>query len=77
MELKSWLEAESGRSAKLAEQIGRSKTAISLWKDAGVPLGCIPAVARLTGYAVTEGELLRHAMDARIKRSQAEPREAA
>lgn len=77
MELKSWLEAEAGRSAKLAEQVGRSKTAISLWKEAGVPLDCIPAVSKFTGYAVTEGELLRHAMEARIKRSNTEPREDA
>ena len=64
MELHEWLDKpeNKGKASWLAEQLGRSKTAVSLWRDEGVPLPLIPQVANMTGGQVTEDDLLRHAL---------------
>ena len=62
MDLHTWLDENKGRAAWLAEQLGRSKTAVSLWRDQGVPLPLIPKVAALTENAVTAEAMLLHAM---------------
>ena len=63
-DLHTWLDLpeNKGKAAWLAAQLGRSKTAVSLWRDEGVPLPLIPAIARLTDGAVTEEGMLRHAL---------------
>ena len=65
MDLHTWLDENKGRAAWLAEQLGRSKTAVSLWRDQGVPLPLIPRVAALTENAVTPEAMLMHAMQCR------------
>lgn len=67
MDLHDWLDLpeNKGKAAWLAEQIGRSKTAVSLWRDEGVPLALIPKIAALTGGAVNENDMLHHAMRAK------------
>ncbi len=62
MELHEWLDAEKGRAVWIAEKIGRSKAAVSLWRDEGVPLPLIPRIADITAGQVSEVEMLRHAM---------------
>lgn len=69
MELHAWLDAEKGRASWLAEQTGRGRAAVSLWRTEGVPLAMIPRVAELSGGAVSEDEMLRHAMQCRLARA--------
>lgn len=68
MELHQWLDLPEnrGRAVWLAKKLGRSKGAVSFWRDDGVPLNLIPRIARLTDGAVTEEAMLRHAMRCRI-----------
>lgn len=65
MELHTWLDRpeNKGRAVWIADQLGRSKAAVSLWRDEGVPLPLIPKIAALTFGAVTEDAMLRHAME--------------
>lgn len=53
MNLKSWLEAEKGRSAALAEHFSKTPAAISQWKTNGVPVALMRAVRDFTGGEVT------------------------
>lgn len=78
MELHEWLDLpeNKGKAAWLAEQLGRSRTAVSLWRDEGVPLPLIPRIAALTDGAVEENDMLRHAMHCKTP-SPAEPMKAA
>jgi hypothetical protein len=62
MDLHTWLDGDKGRATWLAEQLGRSKTAVSLWRNEGVPLALIPRIAELIGGAVTVEAMLMHAM---------------
>jgi hypothetical protein len=64
MDLHQWLDKpeNKGKAAWLAEQLKRSKTAVSLWRDEGVPLALIAQVSRLTGGEVSEDDMLRHAL---------------
>ena len=62
MTLHEWLDANAGKATWLAEQLGRSKTAVSLWRGEGVPLPLIPRIEELTGGAVTRDSMLRHAL---------------
>jgi hypothetical protein len=62
MELHQWLDENPGKAAWLAAQLGRSKTAVSLWRSEGVPLPLIPRISALTKRAVGEDDMLRHAM---------------
>ena len=64
MELHAWLDIpdNNGKASWLALQLVRSKTAVSLWRDQGVPLPLIPRVAELTDNAVTVEAMLLHAM---------------
>lgn len=64
MDLHTWLDLPEnhGKAVWLAEQLDRSKTAVSLWRDVGVPLPLIPQVSKLTNGVVTEEAMLRHAL---------------
>lgn len=64
MELHQWLDKpeNKGKAAWLAEQLNRSKTAVSLWRDEGVPLPLIPRIVEITEGAVTAHEMLQHAL---------------
>lgn len=67
MDLHTWLDlpANKGKATWLAAQLGRSKTAVSLWRYEGVPLQLIPVISGLTGGLVSEDAMLRHAMRAK------------
>lgn len=69
MDLHTWLDANPGKAAWLAEQLERSKTAVSLWRDAGVPMPLMPRIEALTGGAVTASEMLKHALECRTRSS--------
>jgi len=81
MELHEWLDKpeNDGKATWLAGQLDRSKTAVSLWRDQGVPLPLIPKVAALTGGTVTEEAMLKHALRCKVAPAQvdAASREAA
>ena len=64
MELHTWLDQPEnvGKSAWLADQLARSKAAVSLWRTEGVPMPLMRQVARLTGDAVSVDAMLRHAL---------------
>lgn len=63
MELHEWLDhpENDGKATWLADQLDRSKTAVSLWRSQGVPLPLIPKIAALCP-GVTEDAMLRHAL---------------
>jgi hypothetical protein len=67
MELHQWLDMpeNAGKATWLADQLSRTKAAVSLWRESGVPLGLIPRVAEVTGGAVTVDAMLQHAMRCR------------
>lgn len=65
MNLHKWLDGETGRSKWLAEQLGVSRTAVSLWRDNGVPMEHWPRIVDLTDSAVHVLDLAEHAMNAR------------
>lgn len=73
MELHAWLDLpeNKGKAIWLARQIGRSKTAVSLWRDEGIPLHLIPRIAELTCGQVTEDAMLRHALERRVQKQAA------
>jgi len=68
MDLHTWLDAETGRASALADALGVSKTAVSLWRDAGVPLSHMPDIAKHTGGAVTVTEMAQHAVERKASR---------
>jgi len=79
MDLKTWLEAEKGRAAALAEHIGVTAARVSQWKKDGVPLAHMKVVRDFTNGAVSleemvpgEGRLKADAPSAQDRRSTAE-----
>jgi DNA-binding transcriptional regulator YdaS (Cro superfamily) len=63
MDINTWLEAEKGRSATLAEHFGVTPSAVSQWKKNGVPLDFMKAVREFTGGAVTLDEMVPEAAE--------------
>lgn len=63
MELHEWLDKPEnrGKAIWLADQLERSKTAVSLWRDEGVPLPLMPRIAELCP-GVSLDSMLRHAL---------------
>jgi len=75
MELHTWLEQpeNSGKAAWLAEQLGRSKAAVSLWRTEGVPMPLMRRVSDLTAGVVSVESMLSHALCCKTaKRATAE-----
>jgi DNA-binding transcriptional regulator YdaS (Cro superfamily) len=64
MDLKTWLEAQTGRSSALAEHFGLTRAAISQWKTNGVPLRHMKAVREFTGDEVGLEEMVPPMQDA-------------
>lgn len=64
MELHTWLDKpeNAGKAAWLADQLSRSKAAVSLWRSEGVPMPLMRQVAKLTDGAVSVDAMLRHAL---------------
>jgi hypothetical protein len=66
---------EPGRARRLAEFLSCSKTAVSLWRDNGVPMDRMQPISEFTQGDVSVDDMLRHAFDARTR--QATPPEPA
>jgi hypothetical protein len=64
MDLHAWLDlpGNDGKAAWLAGEIGRSKAAVSLWRESGVPMHLMPQIEKLSGGIVTVDAMLRHAL---------------
>lgn len=58
MRFHEWLDAERGRSTKVAEHFGVSLSAVSQWRTNGVPVDNILAVHKLTDGEVSLNEML-------------------
>lgn len=58
MDLNTWLDAEKGRSAAMAAHFGRTRAAISQWRENGVPVGLMKSVRDFTGGEVTLEEMV-------------------
>ena len=73
MDLHTWLDKpeNQGKASWLADQLGRSKTAVSLSRDNGVPVALIPQVVALVGGEVTAEDMLKHTMARAVERQQA------
>ena len=53
-----WLDAEKGRAAFLAEHFNITPSAVSQWRDNGVPVNKMKEIRDLTGGAVTLDDML-------------------
>lgn len=75
MDLHTWLDRpeNKGKATELAIQLGRSKTAVSLWRVQGVPIVLFDPIVAFTNGEVTADAMLKHAIACR----QAAPKAAA
>jgi hypothetical protein len=71
MDLHEWLDSETGRATALADELGVTKGAVSLWRDNGVPMDQMRRIAEFAGGSVTVDEMLRHAFRCREERKRA------
>lgn len=58
MKLNEWLDKEVGRATKLASHFGRTASAVSQWRENGVPIHFIKSVRDFTDGEVTVEEML-------------------
>ena len=58
MNLKTWLDNEMGRNARMAKHFGLTPGAISQWRSNGVPLARIKAVRAFTQGQVSLEDML-------------------
>lgn len=67
MELHTWLDLpeNKGKATELAIQLGRTKGAVSLWREQGVPIVLFDAIVEFSGGAVTTDAMLKHAIACR------------
>ena len=63
MKLNEWLDKEVGRSARLATHLRRSASAVSQWRNNGVPVDFIKSVRDFTGGEVTLEDMLPEMAD--------------
>lgn len=63
MKFTAWLDAAPGRSSALAKFMDRSLTAISLWRQRGVPVRLMKQVRDYTGGQVTLEEMVPETPD--------------
>jgi len=59
MTFPEWLDGERGRLVAVAERFSVSRSAVSQWRDNGVPRDLILDVHRFTGGAVSLEDLVR------------------
>lgn len=69
MDLHQWLDIprNRGKAQELAQHLGVHKTAVSLWRDNGVPLDRMAEVSRFSKGVVKIKDMVEHAMAARAK----------
>lgn len=60
MDFATWLDAETGRSAALADHFNVSRSAVSQWRGNGVPAEHMQAVCAFSGGVVTIAGLVEH-----------------
>ena len=72
MDLHTWLDLpeNAGKAVWLADQLGRSKAAVSLWRTDGVPMPLIRRVAELVGDPVTIDCMLYHALACKTRAAE-------
>jgi hypothetical protein len=77
MDLHAWLDLPEnrGKAAWLAGQLGRSKAAVSLWRDDGVPMNLMCRISVLTDGQVQVQDMLSHALRCKTRAASA-PQEA-
>lgn len=66
MDLHTYLDKTPGAASRLAEQLGRSRAAVSRWREHGVPIHLMPCVSKLTGVKVDA--MLKHALRCKTRR---------
>jgi hypothetical protein len=73
MELHQWLDQpeNAGKAVWLADQLARSKAAVSLWRTEGVPMPLMQRVADLC-IGVTVESMLKHALACKTNKPTAE-----
>lgn len=78
MELHAWLDKPEnrGKAIWLADQLERSKTAVSLWRDEGVPLPLMPQIVKLCD-GVTLDAMLKHALACKTRNQASDEATAA
>lgn len=59
MDFPNWLDAERGRQTRVAEHFNVTPSAVSQWRQNGVPPDNMLAVRDFTGGEVTLEEMLR------------------
>ena len=69
--LHEWFKASEEQAANLAAHLGVTPSAVSQWKDVGVPLKHINAVSKFTGNKVTTTQLIAHVLWCREARAKA------
>lgn len=72
MNLHTWLDRPEnrGQAKALAAHLGVSGTAVSFWRDNGVPLGHMTEVVKFSKGAVKVQSMVDHAIAARAKTKQ-------
>lgn len=60
MHFHEWLDEDRGRAAKVARRFGISKSAVSQWRENGVPVDKMLPIQHLADGAVTLAEMLTH-----------------
>lgn len=70
MTLHDWLKRPHApmTATQMAEALGVSKTAVSLWQKNGVPMVYMPQIEQITGGTVTTAAMLDHALRCRMAR---------
>jgi hypothetical protein len=71
MELHTWLDDNPGRATWLADQLGCTKGAVSLWRDEGVPMLRMQRIEELTGGQVTVDAMFKHAVRCKTTKATA------
>ena len=60
MNIKSWLEEEKGRAMALSRHFGVTPSAVSQWKQNGVPRRLMRDVLAFTGGGVSLNDMVPH-----------------
>lgn len=72
MDLHTWTDAKPGRAAWIAEKLQVTRSAVSQWRDSGVPAVHMSDIAELTAKDVTVLDMLRHSYECVLRRKKAE-----
>lgn len=62
MKFTEWLDKEKGRAKAVALHFGVTDSAVSQWRDNGVPISKMEALSKFTGGKVSLKEMLTNAL---------------